>query len=498
MSKFLGKLCSVFSLGILVSMLLVACGDNTATPSTSAPATTAAASATTVAASATTAAASATTVAASATTAAAASATTAATSTTAAAASATTAAVSATTAASATAGTVAQGTIPANLKAGPGVDTAAKTIKVAMMVPLTGAQAPQGVKLPVGQEAYFKWLNDNGGINGYKVVLVPQDTKYNAQTGVQVYNKVSGDVAMISTIMGTNVLTAIKDQTISDKMLVMYSGSSSSLIPLANVVTTAPPYLIDAVNAFDYVVNGLGKKNPKTAIVYQDDPLGADALHGYKEAVKAFGLQDVAQIPYKATDTDATGQATALKNSGAEFVYLAGVVAPIGKIVNTSESLGFKAKYILQNTGWDVTLLNTAARDALTGAIVLGQYASWTETNQEGIATMVSALKKYAPSEVESNYTTAGWIQAMVTHIILKKALENGDITRDGLLATSQALKNVNLGGIAPTLSRGNTTNERVSIRVSRIMEVDPSTPSGLKVIKPEFGGDFAKNFVFK
>src|SRR6185312_9131035 len=62
------------------------------------------------------------------------------------------------------------------IQAGPGVDVANKTINLGILTPLSGpVAAPIGIPLTKGIETYFKAVNANGGIDGFKVNLVEKD-----------------------------------------------------------------------------------------------------------------------------------------------------------------------------------------------------------------------------------------------------------------------------------------------------------------------------------
>src|SRR5690242_9766106 len=69
-----------------------------------------------------------------------------------------------------------------SLKSGVGVDTTKKIITLGILSPFSGPVAdPVGKPLARGVEVFFKAINDQGGINGYKVNLVEKDTQYNPQ-----------------------------------------------------------------------------------------------------------------------------------------------------------------------------------------------------------------------------------------------------------------------------------------------------------------------------
>src|SRR3989442_7523891 len=209
------------------------------------------------------------------------------------------------------------------IKAGPGVDVAHKTITLGILSPFSGPVAdPVGKPLARGVEVFFKSINDNGGIDGFKVNLIEKDSQYNPQLEVQLYNQIHNQVLMIADSLGTPTTFAIKDLATADHMLVSAATLSSALAREKYLVLVGTPYRLQVENAFDYVVNKLGVTNPSVRIIYQNDEYGQDGLTGYKEAVSVYGLHDVGQASYAVTDTDFTAQVSQMKAAGAKYVFL--------------------------------------------------------------------------------------------------------------------------------------------------------------------------------
>src|SRR2546423_9165070 len=73
-----------------------------------------------------------------------------------------------------------------SLKTAPGVDVANKTITLGILSPYSGpVAAPVGDPLTRGVEVYFKHVNDNGGINGYKGKIFLEEKQDNPQKEVE-------------------------------------------------------------------------------------------------------------------------------------------------------------------------------------------------------------------------------------------------------------------------------------------------------------------------
>src|SRR5438067_8121316 len=228
------------------------------------------------------------------------------------------------------------GTSTSSLKAGPGVDVTNKTITLGILSPYSGPVAdPIGKPLARGVKVFFDSVNASGGIDGYKVKFLEEDTQYNPQLEVQLYNQIHTKVAMIADSLGTPTTFAIKDLAAADHMMVSAATLSSALARQKYLILVGTPYRLQTENAFDYVVNKLGVKNPATGIIYQNDEYGQDGLTGYKEAVSAYGLKDVGQATYATTDTDFTAQVLQMKRGGAKYVFLTTLPSVTAKIIAT-------------------------------------------------------------------------------------------------------------------------------------------------------------------
>ena len=382
------------------------------------------------------------------------------------------------------------------LKAGPGVDTTNKTITLGILSPYSGPVAdPIGKPLARGVEVYFKHVNDNGGVDGYKVKFLEEDTQYNPQIEVQKYNQIRNQVLMIADSLGTPTTFAIKDLAASDHMLISGATLSSALAREKYLIMVGTPYRLQVENAFDYVVNKLGVKNPATGIIYQNDEYGQDGLTGYKEAVSAYNLHDVAQVSYAATDTNFAAQVLQLKASGAKYVFITAIPTATAGIIGTAYQLGYNPQWILQSPAFALGLLGVPALvPLLSKAWVVSQGAQWGDTSVPGMAQMLQDVQKYAPDQKPDGYFQFGYAESAITYAILKKALDNNDITRDGLLKAFESLKSVDLQGLlGPNpVTYGSSPNQRVPTRDSVIYQIDPKQPAGIRQIQADFTGSAA------
>lgn len=380
------------------------------------------------------------------------------------------------------------------LKVGPGVDVAHKTITLGIISPYSGVVAiPIGDPLALGVKVFFDHVNDNGGINGYKVKFLEEDSQYNPQIQVQKYNQIHNQVLMIADSLGTPTTEAIIPLADQDHMLLSAATLSSALARQKYVILVGTPYRLQVENAFDYVVNTLKISHPKTGIIYQNDEYGQDGLQGYKEAISAYGLDDVGQANYAPTDTEFTAQVLQMKQAGAKYVFLSTLPTVTATIVGTAAKLGYFPQFIMQSPAWSNLLLGvTALVPLFTKMWIVGQGATWGDTSKPGMAQMLQDVAKYAPTQKPDGYFEFGYTESYITYAILKKAMANNDITRDGLFNAFNSLGSVDLGGLYPSVTYGSSPNQRVPTRDNVIYQIDPTQPNDVRPLTSDFTGTAA------
>ncbi|MGH2485750.1 MAG: ABC transporter substrate-binding protein, partial [Ktedonobacterales bacterium] len=128
---------------------------------------------------------------------------------------------------------------------------------------------------------------------------------------------------------------------------------------------------------------------------------------------------------------------------------------------------------------------------------VVAQGATWGDQSQPGMVEMLNNIQKYAPSQQPDGYFEFGYAEAKVTAAILKKAIENKDLSRPGLLKAFNSLGTVDLGGLFPTEHYGSSPNNRVPTRDNSVYGLDPTIPNNFKNLSGDFTGTCAAQSQF-
>ena len=382
-------------------------------------------------------------------------------------------------------------------QAGPGVDVAAKTITIGDISALTGPAAPLGNAVAAGHRAYFEALNAHGGIDGWKVKLVVKDSGYKPQEHVQLYNELQPSVALLNSF-GSPTTKAIQPQVDQQKIVTFPASFDSLWGADAVMAPVGAPYSVDIANVLDYYTDG-GAKKPRIGVVYQNDEYGADALRGFKAAKSALGFTDAGEESFNAGDTSFTAQVQKLKAAGADAVVVTALPSATGPIVGTAATLGFRPQWILQGPSFLEQLITkdgnvgsspTPVAAALKGALVTSFAAPWGDTAASGMKQLVADHQQYSAKLPPSVYFTLAYAQGQVQAAILRKAIQGGNLTRDGILEAKRNLGTVDLRGIAPNVSY--EPQPGPPTRKSLITRIDPSVPGFLKAVATDHGSKVA------
>lgn len=383
---------------------------------------------------------------------------------------------------------------------GPGVDSNAKTISVGILTPLSGPAAVIGKPLTLGQETWFKHVNDNGGINGWKISYVEKDNKYNPQLHATLFQQILPDVAFIAQSLGSPTTQAIQSQADSQKVPIGAATQSSSWLYDPVMITVGTPYAADAANAMDYIVNQLGKKDAKVGIIYQNDDYGKSGLQGYKTALNMLHFNDVGEEPFNVTDTSYLSQILDLKSKGAQYVYVVALPTAAATMVGTGFQAKFLPQWVFEGPAWSEYLMTdtgvasgtpTKIAPLMKGVWVLGYLAAWGDTSAPGMQQFLADQQKYAPNQIPDGYYEYGYGMAQVETAIIKKAIESGDLSRAGLVKARENLGQFSLGGLLPPVNY--TPSLGPASLATNVSTVDPTAVGFVKVIQPAFESDSAK-----
>jgi hypothetical protein len=126
---------------------------------------------------------------------------------------------------------------------------------------------------------------------------------------------------------------------------------------------------------------------------------------------------------------------------------------------------------------------------------VLGSAAQWGDMSVSGMPKFLSDAKTFAPAQIPDYYYVYGYAEAQMETAVLRKAIQSGDLTRQGILDAKLHLGTVHLGGLMPPIDY--TPGLGPASRMTGIARVDPGARTFLKAVSPFFTGDAARGLQF-
>jgi branched-chain amino acid transport system substrate-binding protein len=216
--------------------------------------------------------------------------------------------------------------VPAALagsQAQPGVSSS--TITIGGTVPITGPAALFG-SVGRGADAYFKYVNAHGGVNGRKIKYVYLDDAYDPARTVQLTRQLveQEHVFAVFNTVGTDNNLAIRDYLNAAKVPQLFGGTGTAKIgddPQSHPWTMGYLPSFRAEGAI-YGRSIAAVKNAKVAVLYEDSDFGKDMTNGLKKGLGAKASSIVASQAYEPTDSSIDSQMSSLHASGANVLVL--------------------------------------------------------------------------------------------------------------------------------------------------------------------------------
>jgi branched-chain amino acid transport system substrate-binding protein len=330
-------------------------------------------------------------------------------------------------------------------------------IKIGNTNPYSGPASAYGT---IGKtiSAYFKMLNEHGGVNGRKINFISYDDGYSPPRTVEMARKLveQDQVLFLFQTLGTPSNTAIHKYMNAKKVPQSFvaTGATKWNDPRDFPWTMGwqPNYQTEGHIYAKHILQT--KPNAKVGILYQNDDFGKDLLQGFKDGLGAKAkTMIVKEVSYEVTDPTVDSQIVQLQASGADVFVDITTPKFAAQAVRKVYDIGWKPVHYLNNVGASVgSVLKPAGLDKSVGVITTNYLKDYTDkqwANDAGMKKFEEFMKKYYP---EGNLADAsnvyGYTAARTLEQVLKQAGDN--LTRDNIMKQAASLKNLELDTLLP------------------------------------------------
>ncbi|QHP67239.1 branched-chain amino acid ABC transporter substrate-binding protein [Bradyrhizobium sp. LCT2] len=337
-------------------------------------------------------------------------------------------------------------------------------IKVGQTVPFSG---PASAYASIGktQAAYFKMINDQGGINGRKINLIQYDDAYSPPKAVEQVRKLveSDEVLLTFQIIGTPSNAAVQKYLNSKKVPQLFAATGASkFTDPKNFPWTMgynPNYFVEGRIYGQYILKE--HPNAKIGVLYQNDDLGKDYLNGIKAGLgdKAAKMI-VTEASYEVSDPTVDSQILKIKDAGADLFFSATTPKQAAQAIKKIAELGWHPVQIVDiNATSGGAVMKPAGLDAAKGVISVNygkDPLDPTWKDDAGMKRYLDFMAKYYPDgDKDSNFNTYGYGTAQLLAHVLQQCGDN--LTRENVMKQAASLKDVT-GDIALPGIKANTS----------------------------------------
>ncbi|RFU65001.1 ABC transporter substrate-binding protein [Peribacillus glennii] len=288
-----------------------------------------------------------------------------------------------------------------------------------------------------GIDSHFKYVNENGGVNGKKLKLVAYDDQYQPSRTVKNATRILQEdkvFAMIGNVCTPCNTAARNTFEKSGIPMVMVSSGAEEFVnpPIKNYFgSSILNYRVETRVFLDYAANELKAK--KIAVVYQNDDYGKEGLTALQENIDKYeGATLVDEIPYVAGETDMSSQAQHLDQADPDAIIVLGGPNPAANLKKEMYKIGLKdVPYIVSSVGAnDRNQFKLAGDDIWEGTISAATFPMPDVSDDPSMKQYVERFKKDYPNDPIDGFAQSGWAIAEVMVEALKRTEQGGkDLT---------------------------------------------------------------------
>lgn len=320
-----------------------------------------------------------------------------------------------------------------------------KEILVGQFAAFSGPAAQLGTRLNVGIQAYFKAVNDQGGVNGRTLRLLTRDDGYEPDKAVaavkglidqdQVFALV-GSVGTPTGLAAVPVLTAAKVPLVG-----MFTGAQGLREPFNRQVFHVRSSYFDETERIVQHLTTLGVK--RIAVFYQNDAYGKAGLEGVTRALDKRQLKPAATATVERNTVDVATALNAILPTQPEAVVQIGAYKACAEFIKQARARGYGGQF------FNVSFVGSKALADELGAagmgVVISQVVPFPYIPSSPVVREYQQRMKEA-GQAELDFSSMeGFLIGKVFVEGVRRAGRN--LTRDALITGLESMKDVNLGG---------------------------------------------------
>jgi branched-chain amino acid transport system substrate-binding protein len=362
----------------------------------------------------------------------------------------------------------------------PGVT--ATEVKIGHTVAYSGPASAYGVigKL---ESAFFKMVNDQGGVAGHKINFISYDDGYTPpKTVEQVRRLIEEDqVDFLFNTLGTPTNSAIQRYVNQKKVPHLFVATGADkwgdYQHFPWTIGFQPSYRTEAQIYAKYILANV--KDPKIAILYQNDDFGKDYPAGVKDILGDKFDKLVTTATYESTDATVDSPITSLQASGANVLLVVAIPKFAAQAIRKVYDLGWKPTFIMSNVSISVgSVLTPAGPEKAVGMLSTNYFKDPVDpnwANDKGMQEWRDFMAKNMPG---ADLTDASYVYAYGVSKTMLQVLKqcNGDFSRENVMKQATNLHDLELPTLLPGVKVNTSPTNYHPIKALQMMRWDGKT----------------------
>ncbi len=349
-------------------------------------------------------------------------------------------------------------------------------VKIGNIMPYSGPASAYGV-IGKTEEAYFRKVNAEGGINGRKINFITYDDGYSPPKAVEQTRKLveSDEVLVVFNPLGTPSNSAIQKYLNGKKVpqLFVATGATKWNDPKNFPWTMGwqPSYQSEAHIYAKYLLKE--KPDGKIAVLYQNDDFGKDYLKGLKDGLGAKASMIVAEESYETAEPSIDGHIVKLKATGADVFFSVTTPKFAAQAIKKLAELDWKPVHLVVNVSASVGgVIKPAGYENSQGILSAayakdGADAQWNDNPE--MKKFYSFLEKYYP---DGNRLDSSAVYGYGAAQTMAKVIEmcGDDLTRANVMKQAASLKDFTPDTLLPGVKINTSETDFAPIKQLQMM----------------------------
>jgi branched-chain amino acid transport system substrate-binding protein len=309
-------------------------------------------------------------------------------------------------------------------------------------------------------DAYFKAINEAGGINGRKIKFISLDDGYSPPKTVEVVRQLveQDKIFALFQSLGTPCNTAIHKYMNQKKVPQLYvaTGASKWGDPKNFPWTMGfqPDYHTEGVIYAKHALANV--KDAKIAVLHQNDDYGRDYLGGFKEGLGKEEGRIVKIVTYEATDPTVDSQIIQLKDSGANVFFNVSAPKASAQGIRKAAEIDWKPTHYLNNVSASVAaVMKPAGYDNAQGIITAAYIMDATDKQWDDNAEMKAWRAWMDKNMASANKADANHIYGYSVAALMTETLKRcgDDLTRANLMKQAASFQKFRVPLLLPGIT---------------------------------------------